>query len=295
MIKLLFILLLSASDLYAWDYNLYTLFQHSTSHNFYQSTNAYENDVYNTISGTAQISNRRHIIYAQYTMQKYTNITANDNYLTNLNWTYHQTKKHDYTLGIFKQVYLQTPTNVTDTSSSNMGAKVVSTWNKNFSNTQSGYLSLGFIYTDYYQNAARKDQTIDFSMGLQTYLGQHFTVTPSFTTNFLKSKEPYYGYFSIGPAIYFSYYPNNKLVLYTSGSYLYTSYANRTFTLTSLSGKVVTSSEKQTLVITDIGAIYNITKNVPLQVSYSNTKNSSNYSYRDYKLAILNMSIGANF
>lgn len=295
MLILLIILLLLASDLYAWDYNLYTLFQHSTSNNFYQSTQAVENDVYNTFSGTVQMSNRRNIVYAQYNMQKYSNITANDNYTTNLNWTYHQTKKQDYTLGVFKQVYLQTPTNVTDTSSSNMGAKFITTWNKNFSNTQSGYLSLGIIYTDYYDNAARKDQSIDLSMGLQTYLGQYFTLTPSFSTNFLKSKDPYYEYFSIGPALYFSYYTNDKIVLYASGSYIYTSYAKRTFTLTSISGKDVTTSEKQTLVITDIGTIYSVTKNIPLQFTYSNTKNSSNYSYRDYTLSTFSMSIGANF
>ena len=294
MFKILLYLLMPISNLYAWDYNFYSLLQRSTSNNFYQSTQATEHDIYTTISGTVQMSNKRNILYATYMAQKYTNITANDNSTLNLNWTYHQTKKQDYSLGLFRQVYQQTPTNITDTSSSNQGAKFVSSWYKTFSNTQSGYLNLTLSYFDYYVSALRKDQSIDFSTGLQTYLGNFFSLTPSFSTSFLKSNDPYYEYFSIGPAMYFSYFPTEKLIFYTSGSYQYTSYAKRTFSLTSLSGEVVSASEKQTLVVIDVGIIYNINKYVPLQLSYSHSKNSSNYSYRDYKLSTISMSLSVN-
>jgi hypothetical protein len=147
----------------------------------------------------------------------------------------------------------------------------------------------------YTSNTGRKDEALDFSTGLQTYLGKFFTLTPSFSTNYLKSNDPYYEYYSLGPAIYFSYYPTEKLVFYTSDSYLYTGYSKRTFTLTSITGKTVNATEKQTLVIIDFGIIYNLTKNVPLQVIYSTTKNSSNYSYRDYNLSITSASVSFNY
>lgn len=294
MFKLFLLIPLWIGNLYAWDYNIYTLFQHSTSNNYYQATTANEHDTFNTMTGTIQMSNQRNIVYVQYSSQQYANINANDNYSTNLTWTYHQTKKHDYTLSIFGQKYLQPPTNVTDTSSNNIGGKIVSTWTTTYSNVQSGYLNLGFTYTDYYKDATRQDQSIDLSVGLQRYLGGNLSLIPSFATNYLASKNSYYQYFSAGPALYLSYYPNDKIVFYVSGSYLYTSYAYRTFTLTSITGKAVTTSEKQTLMTTDIGTIYSLTKNIPLQLSYATTKNTSNYSYRDYKTSIFSISIGVN-
>jgi hypothetical protein len=255
-----------------------------------------EHDAYSTISATAQMSNERNTVSASYYSQNYTNIVANNNNTISLNWTYHQTKKHDYTLIFFKQVYPKTPSNLTDTSSSNQGFKFVSSWYKTFSNTQSGYLNLAFSYLNYYtSNTGRKDETLDISSGLQTYLGKFFTFTPSFSTNYLKSNDSYYEYYSLGPAIYFSYYPTEKLVFYTSDSYLFTGYSKRIFTLTSITGKAVNATEKQTLVIIDFGIIYNLTKNIPFQVIYSTTRNSSNYAYRDYKLSITSASISFNF
>jgi hypothetical protein len=153
---------------------------------------------------------------------------------------------------------------------------------------------LSYTYANYTKDATRKDQLFDVTTGLQTYLGQYVTLTPSYAINYLMSKNTYYQYFSTGPSIYFSYYPFNSLSFYFSGSYLYTSYGKRTFSLYSLAGKLITTSEKQTLMTTDVGIIYNIMKNVPLQVSYSTTKNSSNYSYRDYKLATISGSISIN-
>lgn len=247
------------------------------------------------ISGTIQTSNKRNLIYLQYSTTSNASYKTNDNTYTNLNWNYRVTKKHDYTFGVFKQKYRLVPTNVLDTSSDNIGAKVIGTWNKNFSKNQSGYLNLGFTYTDYNQDATRKDQLYDINSGLQTYLGRDASLTPSFSLNYLKSKNSYYQYLSLGPGLNFYLYLNDKLSLFISGSYLYTAYGKRTFSLTSITGKVITTSEKQTLVIADIGTTFYITKNVPLHVTYSNTKNSSNYSYRDYKISNLSASIGINF
>jgi hypothetical protein len=294
MLKLLLLFPLWIGDLYAWNYNVYTFFQNSNTNGYYQSTLSTESDIYNTVSGTIQMSNLRNTLSAQYSTSNYKKLKANHNHTMSANWTYRVTKKHDYTFGVSTVRYSLAPTNVTDTSFDNTSGKVNGYWSKSYSKTQLGFLSLRFIYSNYIKDATRKDKSFDFSTGLQTYLGRYITLTPSFSINYLSSTNNYYNYYSLGPNIYFNYYPTDNLSFYLSGTYLYTIYSKRTFILTSLTGNAVSASEKQTLVTPEVGTSYNLTKHIPIQLSYSNTRNSSNNTIRDYRISVFSISISVN-
>jgi len=78
-------------------------------------------------------------------------------------------------------------------------------------------------------------------------------------------------------------------------SYAYTLYSTRTTTTTNNRGRNVNTQMFQELVATEIGASYYVTKQLPLTIKYSTSKNSSNNVSYDYKANIVSFGLGYKF
>lgn len=279
---------------YAWEFSAKADVQQASTNNINLTNTNPETDSYSILNGHVQTKDDIYKIKFKAKAEKYKTHTENDNYTLDLSLQYKRTKNNDYTFAIFKQVYNGVPLVTTDTSSDNSGARISTTFSKDLGKDTLGYIVLDGTYKKYDKIDNRNDKNFGGSLGLEHYYTPTFLINPELLAGTILSTDSYYQNTFYGASVLMSYNATENLEIFVDGSYVHTSYSDRTVSRI-VRNRTINEEEYQNLASAGIGGSYTIANMIPVQVKYSNSTNSSNNSTSAYKAEILSFSIGFKF
>lgn len=278
----------------AWETSAKVNVQQASTNNVNLTNTDPSSDSYSILNGYVQTKDDTYKLKLKARTEKYKTHTENDNYTFDLSLQYKRSKTNDYTLALFKQVYNGVPLVTTDTSSDNSGARLSTTFSKEFDKDTLGYLGLNGTYRQYSKIDQRTDKTFDGSLGLEHYYTPDFSVSPELFVGANTSTDAYYQNTFYGASFLVSYVPTESWEFFVDGSYSHTNYSDRTVS-TTVRNRSASEEEYQNLASAGIGATYTIANIIPIQARYSTSTNSSNNSTSAYKAEVISLSIGFNF
>jgi hypothetical protein len=293
--KFLLIVMFLIPHSYAWDFNAKTGFQKSTTDNVNLSNTTIIAESFNTIDGYLQAKNDEFKFKLKAKQEKYATQIANDNYLVDLSMQYKHSKKDDYTIDVFKQVYNGASIVSTDTTSDNKGGKISATFTMEFTPEISGYITPTLISKKYPKIANRTDKVSSIALGIENNISSNLMINPELAIQKINSGDSYYSNSSYGPLLFISYDLNDNWNFVVDTSYAITDYNNRTVTLTGAKGKKTIEDEKQKLFNITPAITYSFEKYVSLIAKYSVDNNSSNNTTAAYSAKVTSLNIGIKF
>lgn len=293
--KILMIFCLLSGPVHSWDFKAKGDLQRVSTNNANYSSSAPTKDEYTVYSGHIQAKNDSFRWRLKGKGESYKKSTENNYFKGELGLQHKVGPNFDYNLAGFKQTYKKTSTSLTtDTTSDNTGGKLTGNVTGKLDESKTGYFSAGGTYKNYTKFANRKDRVLDFFSGLEVEITRDFLVTPEIAYSLNQSTDSYYENYSYGPSLNFSFMPSEDWEIFFNSTYLNTKYKSRTYSTTS-GGRTMNLLETQKLLTFDLGLVYSLTENIPLQAKFSRSINDSNNSSAEYKVRQIGLSIGLDF
>lgn len=285
-IFMLILLALNASAM-AWDFSSKGNIQTVKTNNVNLTTTSPIADTYLLFGGYIQAKNDNLKFKLKAKNEKYKDQKTNDNYSADLGVQY-KANNSEYNFGVFNQVYNGATLTSSDTTSDNSGARVSATFTHKYTNETSEYFTINGSYKKYPNITDRIDKAVGLSYGLEHNFTSQISINPEINITNNSSGASYYSYFSYGPFVILSYIPNDSWEFFVDANITRTNYSDRTIITNSSSRlRSGTTKEYQSLLTTDIGALYNLSQYFTIQVKYSKSKNSSNNETAPYTANVL--------